>query len=326
MFSSSKIQRLLLFGCIHGKRIEKGSKDSNGGSDDRSSRHGSLEGDNRCDDDNNTLDGISNSVSDGVDLSERKESNLIISIVASTSKSEEGGKTLVGEVSGRDNALEGRDECSSLNGKHQGDEDASRHGCENSVKILSIEVLSDLLSTHGLLGKNSTCGRRHVREHGRSKCENGERKLFHGCNSNSSNNREKGEVHRKGKDLSEEEGIESTSHNGLGCLDNVSKGNGSGSKGDDCSNVYSSVAKGDGEKSLKVTHTELRRLTDSKKPHGHEVGNSSGHLESGDGPWERQGIQGLLVVNVVSDVKQIPEGKVNSSLHSLSQSISSGFL
>jgi len=58
----------LFLGGIHGKRIQEGSRDGDGRSNDRSGTHGGLESNNRCDDDNNTLDGVSNGMCYGVNL------------------------------------------------------------------------------------------------------------------------------------------------------------------------------------------------------------------------------------------------------------------
>ena len=67
--------------------------------------------------------------------------------------------------------------------------------------------------------------------------------------------------------------------------------------------MNSSVTECNGEKSLQVGETELGCLTDSKKPHGYKVSDSSSHLEGSDGPWKGQNIQCLLVVDIVSDVE-----------------------
>jgi hypothetical protein len=64
----------LLLGSIHSEGVEKSSEDSDRRSDDGSSGHGGLESNNRCDDNNNTLDGVADGMGDGVDLQERKKS------------------------------------------------------------------------------------------------------------------------------------------------------------------------------------------------------------------------------------------------------------
>jgi hypothetical protein len=60
----------------------------------RSSAHGSLEGDNGRNDDDNALDGVTNSMSHGVDLSKSKEGNFIVGIVRSSTKSKQSSETL----------------------------------------------------------------------------------------------------------------------------------------------------------------------------------------------------------------------------------------
>merc|ERR1740133_493801 len=58
----------LALGSIHGQRVHKSTGDGDTGTNDRSSTHWCLEGDDRSNDDNNTLDGVSDSVCDRVDL------------------------------------------------------------------------------------------------------------------------------------------------------------------------------------------------------------------------------------------------------------------
>jgi len=61
------VSRLLL-GRVHSKGVKKGSEDSDRRSDDAASAHWSLEGNNGSNDDDNTLDGVSNSMGDWVNL------------------------------------------------------------------------------------------------------------------------------------------------------------------------------------------------------------------------------------------------------------------
>jgi hypothetical protein len=258
-------------------------------------------------------------------LSESKESYLIVSVVGSSSKSKKGSKTLVGEISSSNKSLKNVNELSSLHSEHHGDKDNSRHSGEYSIKVLCIKVLSDLLSGHGLLGKNSTGSRRNIGKHSRSKSEEGEGKLLHGSNSNSSDNGEKSEVYGKREDLSEEKCVKSAGDNGLGSLYNVSKRNSSCSKSDDSSNVDTSMAKRNGEESLHIRETKLGCLTKSENPHGYEVSDSGSHLEGSNGPGQRHSIQCLLVVDIVPDVEKVPQGEVNSSLEGLSQGSRFGF-
>ncbi len=94
-----------------------------------------------------------------VDLSEGQESDLVVGVVRSSTKGQEGSKGLGGEVAGGNGVLEGTEESSSFNGQHHGDQDTGGHGGQDSVKVLGIEVLANGLSGHGLLGKD-TAGRR----------------------------------------------------------------------------------------------------------------------------------------------------------------------
>ena len=313
-------KKCLFLGGVHGQRVQQGSGNGNRGSNDRSGAHRGLEGNNGGNDDDNTLDGVSDSVGDRVDLSECQEGNLVVGVVGSTSKSKKDGKGLVGEISGGDNVLEGTEESGSFNGQHHRDQDKGGHGGQDSVKVLGIEILSDGLSGHGLLGKNTTGRRGDVGKHSGSEGKEGEGKFLHGSNGNSSNDWEKSHVNGKRKDLSQEEVVHQAGDNRFRGLDNVGEGNDSSSKGDDGTDVDTSVAKGNREESLEVGHAQLRSLAKLEKPHRDEVQDTGGHLNGGDGPWVAKDVEGLLVVDVVGNVEKVPQRDVGSDLESLSQS------
>ena len=263
---------------------------------------------------------------DRVDLSEGQEGNLVVGVVRSTSKSEKDGEGLVGEVTGSDDILEGTEESGSLNGQHHRDQDKSGHGGQDSVKVLCVKVLADGLSGHGLLGKNSTGRRGDVGKHGRGKSKEGEGKFLHGSNGNSSNDREKSHVNRQRKNLSQEEVVHQAGDNRFRGLDNVGEGNGSGSEGDNGTDVDTGVAKGNREESLEVGHAQLRGLAKLEKPHRNEVQDTGSHLDGGDGPWVAKDVKGLLVVDIVGNVEKVPQREVGTDLKSFCQSTSGGII
>ncbi len=315
----------LFLGGVHGQRVQQGTGNGDGGSNDRSGAHWCLEGNNGSDDDDNTLDSVSDGVCDRVDLSEGQEGNLVVGVVGGTSESEKDGEGLLGEVTGRDNVLEGTEEAGSLNGQHHGDQDKSGHGGQDSVKVLCVKVLSDGLSGHGLLGENSTGRGGDVGKHSRGKSKDGEGKLLHGSNGNSSNDGEKSQVNRQRKNLSEEEVVHQAGDNRFRGLDNVGEGDSSGSEGDDGTDVDTSMAKGNREESLEVGHAQLRSLAKLEKPHRDEVEDTGGHLDGGDGPWVAKDVEGLLVVDIVGNVEKVPQGEVGTDLKSFGQTTSGGF-
>ena len=260
---------------------------------------------------------------DGVDLSEGQEGNLVVGVVRNTTKSKEHGQGLVGEVTGSDGALEGRKESSSFDGQHQRDQDAGGHGSQDSVKVLGIEVFSNGFSGHGLLRKDTAGRRGDVGKHSRGKRKDGEGKFLHRGDGNSSNDGKKSQVHRQRKNLSQKEVVHQACNNGFRGLDNVSKGNGSSSEGNDGTNVNTGVAKGDREKSLHVGETQLRGLAKSEKPQWDKIEDTGGHLQGSNGPWVTEDIKGLLIVDIVGNVEKVPQGKVGTNLESLSHT---GFL
>ena len=320
----SRVSRLFL-GSVHCQGVQQSSEDGNTGTDDGSSAHGGLEGDHGGDNDDDTLDGVSNGVGHRVDLSEGKEGDLIVGIIRSATKSEQSSKALLGEVSSGDSHIHSLEAASSLNAKGEWDEDHGGHESEDGVKVLGVEVLSDLLSGHGLLRKNTTGGRRDVGEHGRGKGQDSKGKFLHGCDSNSSDDGKQCKVNRKRQDLSKKEGVQSTSDNRLGCLDDVSKRDGTSSEGDDSTNVNTSVAKGNRDEGLDLRGVEFGGFADSQKPERNEVSNTGGHLHGGNGPWVGEGVQRLLVVDIVSNVEKVPQSEVRGNLKSVLEASSLGF-
>ena len=316
--SSTSLVLLALVG-VHGQRVEKSSGDGNGRSNDGSGRHGRLEGNDGRDNDDNTLDGVSDSVRDGVDLAESQEGDLVVGVVGGTSESEEGGQGLGGPLSALDDLAEGTEHAGSLNSKHEGDEDGGRHGSEDGVQVLGIKVLADLLAGHGLLGEDTTGRRGQVGEHGGTKSQKGEGELLHGGNGDSTNDGQKGHVHIRGKELTEKEGVQGARNDRLGGLDDVSERDGSGSESNHGSDVDSRVAKSDGEERLEVSNTQLGGLAETGEPKRSKVEDSSGHLDGGDRPGVGQDVQGPLVVDVVTNVEEVPEGKVSTNLEGLQQ-------
>mmetsp|Transcript_23726 Transcript_23726/g.51870 ORF Transcript_23726/g.51870 Transcript_23726/m.51870 type:complete len:97 (-) Transcript_23726:333-623(-) len=80
-----------------------------------------------------------------------------------------------------------------------------------------------------------------------------------------------------------------------------------------------SVAKSDGEKSLQLREIQLGGLAESKNPHGDEVEDTGGHLKGGNSPWVLEDVKGLLIVDIVSNVKKVPKRKVGTDLECFSQ-------
>ena len=99
----------------------------------------------------------------------------------------------------------------------------------------------------------------------------------------------------------------------------MGKGNGSSSEGDDGTDVNTGVAKGNREKSLHIGDTQLRCLTNSKKPHGYKVEATGGHLHGSNSPRVAKDIKSLLIVDIVSNVEKVPQGKVGTDLKGFSQ-------
>mmetsp|Transcript_53199 Transcript_53199/g.159250 ORF Transcript_53199/g.159250 Transcript_53199/m.159250 type:complete len:351 (-) Transcript_53199:145-1197(-) len=254
---------------------------------------------------------------DRVDLSKGEEGDLVVGVVAGATESKEHGEGLGCEIPGLDDLLEGSEEGGAFHREHHGDENGGGHGREDGVQVLRVEVLPDLLPGHGLLGQDAAGRRGHVREHGRGEGEDGEGQLLHGGDGHATNDGEEGGVHEGGELLTEEEEVEEAGDDRLGSLDDVSEGDSAGAKGDDGSDVDTGVAESNGEEGLKIVSRELGGLAGAREPQGEEVEDAGGHLNGGDGPGVVEHVEGLLVVNVVSDVEQVPEGEVGADLEGL---------
>ncbi|KAL7521955.1 hypothetical protein ACHAWX_006657 [Stephanocyclus meneghinianus] len=216
----------------------------------------------------------------GIHLAKGQKCHLVIQVVRRSTQKEKGRKRLVREGSRRDGIFECSDKSRSLQREHHGNEDESAHGREDGVQILGIQVLPDFLSRHGLFGEDAT------------------------------------KTAGYGEDFSEEECIGGAGNDGLGGLDNVSEGNGTGAESDDGSHVDAGVAESNGEEGLEIGTREFGGLAQSESPEGGKVEDARGHLDSGDGPWKVEGVESLFVVDVVSDVEEVPEGEVGSCLES----------
>mmetsp|Transcript_24994 Transcript_24994/g.46086 ORF Transcript_24994/g.46086 Transcript_24994/m.46086 type:complete len:277 (-) Transcript_24994:277-1107(-) len=251
---------------------------------------------------------------DRVDLAQRKERNLVVEVVRAPTKANQSGKGLSGEGTTRDGGLEGGDECGTLDGEHHRDEDDGRHGSEDGVEVLGIKVLSDLFSTHGFLGEDTAEGGGDVGKHGRAEGEHGEGKFFHGGDGDSSDDGEEGCVDLHGEDLAQKEGVGTACHHRLGSLDDVGERHGAGTQGNHGPDVHAGMAEGNGKQRLQIIHTKLGCFAESSEPEGDEVENTGGHLDGGDGPWKGEGVECLLVVDVVTDVEEVPEAEVRGYL------------
>ena len=302
---------------VHSEGVQQRAQDGDRRADDRSGRHGSLERHDARDDDHDALDGVPHGVGDGINLTEGEERDLVVQVVGGTAEGEERREGLVREGPALHGGLEGGEEGGALDGEHHRDQHDRGHGREDCVQVLGVEVLPDLLPAHGLLGEHAPEGRGHVREHRRGEREHGEGKLLHGRDGHPADDGEEGGVDLHRQDLAEEEGVATARHDRLGRLDDVSEGDGAGAEGDDGTDVNAGVAEGDGDQGLQLVETELGGLAQAEEPEGHEVEDARGHLDGRDGPREGEGVESLLVVDVVPDVEEVPQGEVGPHLESL---------
>lgn len=69
-----------------------------------------------------------------------------------------------------------------------------------------------------------------------------------------------------------------------------------------------------GQKVFHILGGQLGGFADAERPQGEDVKQAEGELDEADGPGEGEDVQGLLVVDVVANVKQIPQEKEGANL------------
>ena len=87
----------------------------------------------------------------------------------------------------------------------------------------------------------------------------------------------------------------------------MGEGDGAGPKGNDRTDVGHGVHEGDRQEILHILYRQLRGFADAECPQGEDIQQAKGKLDEANGPGEREHVQGLLVVDVVANVEQIPQ-------------------
>merc|ERR1719230_1205657 len=99
----------------------------------------------------------------------------------------------------------------------------------------------------------------------------------------------------------------------LGCLDNMCERNSTSPQRDDGSNVCAEMAKRNGNERLDVVHGEFRCFTKPCYPEREAVRDANKQLQCSHCVWNGQCVERLLVIDVVSNVEEVPEGEEAAS-------------
>eukprot|EP00977_Amphora_coffeiformis_P026572 scaffold27929_cov176-Amphora_coffeaeformis.AAC.2 len=124
----SCLRGFLGLGGVHGQRVHESTGNSNGRTNDTSGTHGCLKCHNRSNDDDNTLNGVTDGMGDGVDLAQRQKGHFIVGIVRGSTEGQERCQRLGRPIGSGSQFLKGSNETGSFQGQHGGDQNERRHG------------------------------------------------------------------------------------------------------------------------------------------------------------------------------------------------------
>ena len=207
-------------------------------------------------------------------------------------------------------------ELGSLLGDEEGQRDEEgEDGRDGELVAHAAQAVADARGVHELLVLVTLEGGEHVRNTGGYKSRNSKVKLLHGSKDNSSNDNGKTRPLGLGNGLVVNKLGQNGGESGLGSLYNLSKGNGSGGKGEYRGRMGTHEAEGNGEHLNDIIHGDLRSGTGiGGNPHEQGVDASNSELKRRNGHGETgrstSGTESELVGDVVVVVSNVPEKEV----------------
>mmetsp|Transcript_21687 Transcript_21687/g.32976 ORF Transcript_21687/g.32976 Transcript_21687/m.32976 type:complete len:206 (-) Transcript_21687:322-939(-) len=191
----------------------------------------------------------------------------------------------------------------------------SKEGGKSKLISNTSDSIPHSLSLHELLVLVTLKGGEHVRNTGGYKSRNSKVKLLHRSKDNSSNDNGKTRPLGLGNGLVVNKLGKNGGESGLGSLYNLSKGNGSGGKGEYRGRMGTHEAEGNGEHLNDIIHGDLRSGTGiGGNPHEQGVDASNSELKRRNGHGETgrstSGTESELVGDVVVVVSNVPEKEV----------------
>jgi len=264
-----------------------------------------------ADDDDDALGGVGDGLGDGAGLLEGHGGELVVAVEPEAGGDEVGGDDGVGleelDELGELGALLGDDEGDG----HEGAED----GGEGELVADRSQTVLEALGLHELLVLVALEGGEEVGDAGRDEGRYGEVELLDGGEDDAADDDGEAQPLGLGDLLAVEELADDGGEGGLGGLDNLPEGDGSGAKGEHGGGVGAHEAEGDGEHLDDVVHGDGGGLAGvGGDPEEQGVETADGELEGGDGHREAGraagGLEGELVGDVVVVVADVPEDEV----------------
>mmetsp|Transcript_27628 Transcript_27628/g.89995 ORF Transcript_27628/g.89995 Transcript_27628/m.89995 type:complete len:268 (-) Transcript_27628:94-897(-) len=203
-----------------------------------------------------------------------------------------------------------------LNSDDEGDGEESGSDLEDAEGVGAIKLgdLTDRAIAHGLLAENGAEREGDVGDHGRHKLEHVEVDLRGGRIGDSSHDGDEGGVHKRMLPLAIDQAAEDGGEGRLARLEHVSEAKSSSTKGNIASDVSGSMQAALLDDAGKQLVVDLGGVPNAEGPDESNVGDANTDAGKGLEPWQVQGIEGLLVGDIVEDVEEVPEAEVRSSL------------
>lgn len=272
--------------------------------------------------DNDTLGGVGNRLSDGSGFLEGHGSTFVVSIEPKSRSDKvlpDGG----GSLGKFHEFSETRSFLGDQDWKRQ---DESQDGGDGELVTNGSDAVLQSWGLHELLVFVTTDGRKHVGNAGRDEGGNGKVKFLDGRQDNSTNDNGKTQPLGLGDLLSVNVLGKDGGKGRFGGLDNLGKGDGSHSHGKDRGTVCTHEAEGNGKHLLDIFQSDLGLRTGiGGQPKEESVERTNTQLQRRDGHGETglssSSIKSKLVGDVVVVVSKVPKGKVGNEANVKARSL-----
>mmetsp|Transcript_1791 Transcript_1791/g.4583 ORF Transcript_1791/g.4583 Transcript_1791/m.4583 type:complete len:361 (+) Transcript_1791:167-1249(+) len=299
------------------ERVQQHAEDGERRADLVHPRHRRAEDDDGREDDHNALDGVADRVRDRVHVVQAEEGDLVVQVVGEARDEARVDEVLGGVASRKCRVPACLELGGALGDERDGGEADDRHDGEHRVQIGRAHVLTlGLLHRH--LGEDRAQREGGVREHRRAEREPAEAQLGERRDGHTADDGHEREVHGDGEEGLEEDGRHHGGEERLGGLDDVRERNRARAERDHRRQVADRVHARDRCERLHLLRGELGCWPHGR-PERQQVQQADGELEHSHGVREGEGVEDLLVGDVVDDVERIPHGEEHANLERLHQ-------
>mmetsp|Transcript_55419 Transcript_55419/g.121263 ORF Transcript_55419/g.121263 Transcript_55419/m.121263 type:complete len:334 (+) Transcript_55419:84-1085(+) len=261
-------------------------------------------------DDHDPLHGVAHCMRHWVQLAQRKEGNLVVHVVVESAEDHLPHEVHAARRKGHLEALDHG--CGSLDGEADGDQHESGHDGQNRESVAGVHVLTDV-SFHHLFAVHGSGCRAQVGAHSSSKAQPVKRELRCACQTNTANDGQERCIDLPWHHLTQEGEIQEGGHHRLRGFHNMSERHCASKEGDHSTNVSGQVAQRCRCQGDCLRDRKLWSLADAQEPERNKDQPSEAHLPHCASPGEWVGDQSLLVVDIVSNVKNVPHGDVDNN-------------